>query len=114
MAKFFIELNAYGADINGALERFLGDEELYADCLNQFAEDLNFAALKQAIDGKDYESAFNYAHSLKGVAGNLGLVPLYNAISELVDMLRADEYKNLDKKHDDIIRLRHDFAALLH
>ena len=32
------------------------------------------------------------AHTLKGVAGNLGLIPLSNARSDTVALLRAEQY----------------------
>lgn len=99
MGTLIEEIRAYGADVDGALERFLDDEDLYEKCLLTFVDDESFAGLKEALDGKDYEQAFNCAHTLKGVAANLGLTPLYEAIVGIVEPLRGKDYSNLDSQY---------------
>lgn len=96
MSKFINDLQEYGADVNGALERFVNDEELYHKCIKMFDEGDEFEKLEEAIRSKEYDKAFEFAHSLKGVSGNLGLDPLYNAICALVEDLRHHEYDNVD------------------
>lgn len=86
----------YGADLDGALRRFLNDNELYEQCFFQFMEDENFALLDEAVRSRDYQRAFEAAHTIKGVAGNMGLTPLYNAASELAEALRAQRYEDVD------------------
>lgn len=81
-------LRAEGADMDGAMNRLLNDEELYATCFGYFMDDPSFAALGTALDSKDYAAAFEAAHSLKGVAGNLGLTRLYQLSGGLVEPLR--------------------------
>lgn len=93
------KLNLQGSDIKGAVERFMGDEELYLECLNQFAKDENFVELRESLENNNYEQAFNNAHSLKGVAGNLGLTPLYAALSEIVESLRHGDYTDLKRQY---------------
>ncbi len=46
---------------------------------------------------KKYDEAFEDAHALKGVAGNLHLTSLYDAISQLVEPLRQ---KDFNKDYD--------------
>ena len=43
-------LKEWKCDVEGALERFLDDEELYLQCLNIFSTDENFAKLKEYIE----------------------------------------------------------------
>lgn len=89
MSELTDKLRAHGADMNGAMNRLVGDEELYAVCLGLFLEDPAFAALGAALNAGDDAAAFEAAHSLKGVAGNLGLTRLYQLSGELVEPLRA-------------------------
>lgn len=92
MEKLIGELRAYGADIEDAMARLLNDETLYAECIRLLLEDSAFYKLETAMEHSLYEEAFNQAHTLKGVLGNLGLTPLYQSACSLVDALRAQEY----------------------
>ena len=49
MCEVLEKLRAWGCDLDGALERFLGDEELYKSCLPMVAEDESFDGLKEAL-----------------------------------------------------------------
>ncbi len=105
-------LKEKGADIDGIMERFLQDEAFYADCFEEFMLDENFEALGKAIALGYYPQAFECAHALKGVAGNLGLLPLYRAVNDMVSAIRASEYDALDRLYQ-IVVLEHDFFASL-
>ncbi|WP_312938577.1 Hpt domain-containing protein [Oscillibacter sp.] len=91
MSKLIDQLRAHGADMDGAMNRLMGDEELYAMCFGLFLKDAAFAALGAALDARDWTAAFEAAHCLKGVAGNLGLTRIYRLGSELVEPLRSGE-----------------------
>ncbi len=112
-ANLMDALKAQGADIDGVMERFLRDEALYVDCFEEFMLDENFKALGKAIMVQDHSQAFEYAHALKGVAGNLGLLPLYRAASNIVSALRAKEYDTLDTLYQTVVAGRDLFASLL-
>lgn len=81
-------LEAYGADCAGILQRFMGDEAMYRRILGLLFQDGNLKKLGAALDAGDLTSAFEAAHTLKGVAGNLGLTPLYGAVCAIVEPLR--------------------------
>ena len=83
------ELAALGCDTEGAMERTLGDLNFYTDCLNRFLDDGAMAALGEGIAAGDARRAFEQAHSVKGVAGMLGLTPMYARASALTETLRA-------------------------
>ena len=51
-------------------------------------EDKNFDSLEQALAENNLGAAFEAAHSLKGVLGNLALTPIYTPVSELTELLR--------------------------
>ncbi|MCY1152425.1 MAG: Hpt domain-containing protein [Sphaerochaetaceae bacterium] len=86
------KLKNWGCDINGALERFLNDKDLYFECLSMFEEDENFEALKLHINDSNQKIPFGYVHTLKGVSGNLGITPLFESLSELCEALRNEVY----------------------
>jgi HPt (histidine-containing phosphotransfer) domain-containing protein len=85
-----------GADMDGAMNRMVDSEDLYATCFSYFMDDPAFAALDAALDAKDYTAAFEAAHSLKGVAGNLGLTRLYELSGQLAEPLRHGQPGNAD------------------
>ena len=86
------KLAAYGADMWGVNDRFLGDAQFYGRCLADILAEPSLERLAQALGESDFGAAFDAAHGLKGLSGNLGLTPFYTAICALVESLRAKEY----------------------
>ena len=107
------KLDDYGADTDGAMERFLDDAELYEQCLQLFVDDKNFAQLASALADAEYGKAFDAVHALKGVSANLGLTPAYQAVCELVEALRANRYERLEELHAAIEAQRKKIQTLL-
>ena len=85
------DLSFWGCDINEAMDRLMNDKEIFFKFLYQFKKDKNFLELENAIHKNDRKNAFECAHALKGVAGNLSLKPIYESITLLVDMLKKGE-----------------------
>ena len=83
MDKITDELDVWGCDTKGALNRLLGDTGLYHECLMLFAEDRCFINLDLCLDKGDIGGAYEACHTLKGVAGNLGITPLFLSLSLL-------------------------------
>ena len=77
-----------GADYNDAMERVF-DEELLKMLCGMFLEDKSYSTLSEALSKQDYPAAFESAHTLKGVAANLGFSRLYNVASDLTEALRG-------------------------
>ena len=102
-----------GAEIEGIMERFLGDEVFYVDCFKEFIQDQNFVELRKAIETQNYGRAYECAHALKGVAGNLGLIPLYCSASDIVYALRSKKYDSLKQLYQNMISDLGSFSALL-
>ncbi|MDD2971085.1 MAG: Hpt domain-containing protein [Lachnospiraceae bacterium] len=98
-------LEQWGVPIQETMERFLNDEEFYMECLQDFMQDGNMQVLETALRAKDYSAAFDASHTLKGVAGNLGLLPLLNVIVEIVEPLRRKEYDNLEEEYQNIQKI---------
>lgn len=55
----------------------------------KFLEDSTYHDLNQAVEAKDLSAAFRAAHTLKGLAYNLGFEMLGNAASDLTEQLRG-------------------------
>lgn len=91
MADFRTIFEAYGGDYESTMERFLGNEAMYKRLLGMLFADENMAKLDQALRQGDLERAFEAAHTLKGVAGNMGLKPFYQSVCRIVEPLRARE-----------------------
>lgn len=82
-------------DIEGAIRRFNDDEQLYISCLLMFLEDPTVTQLNKAIEERAWDDAFTAAHAMKGLAGNMGFVPLMHTISRLVVMIRGGRTNEL-------------------
>ncbi|HMD31427.1 MAG TPA: response regulator [Candidatus Acidoferrales bacterium] len=70
-----------GVDVAGGLRRVAGNKRLYADLLGQFAAKQGDcrAQIAAALDSGDRNSAERIAHTVKGVAGNLGILAVFKA-----------------------------------
>lgn len=99
----FDQLREWNCDVTGALERFLNDEEMYLDFLHQIAEEASIVKLGKAIDEGDVQSAFDCAHTLKGVHGNMGLTPLYHLDIEIVEPLREGTFESVKENYDKLV-----------
>ena len=94
--NFRIKLEESGADVQATLKRFMGNENMYLKFLKKFPGDPNYQKLGESLEAGDYEEAFKCAHTLKGVAANLGLVPVQTTVSGLVEELRSKKNEDVD------------------
>ena len=83
------KLISAGADYDGGLELCMNNEEFYFKMIRKGLANERFDSLKKNLDDKNLDAAFEDAHALKGVAGNLHLTPLFKAIEVIVEPLRA-------------------------
>ena len=81
-------LTEYGANTKEGLDRCFGNQELYFTLIKTVPTEPAFDRLSDAIGKNDLEQAFEQAHALKGVLGNLSLTPLYEIASEMTELLR--------------------------
>lgn len=97
-------------------QTFSGNIALYKKFLLKFADDSTFNSLCEAVQKKDSKAIEMAAHTLKGVAGNLGLDSLSNLSSDIVSSIRSgntneipgimekikEEYNNIVKQLKDV------------
>lgn len=77
-----------GGDLAATTAR-LGSAAMAERFLRMFTGDDSFATLAEAMGAEDVQRAFRAAHTLKGVAANLGLERLRETASALTEALRA-------------------------
>lgn len=87
-------LKKVNIDLEDAMERFLNNEELYRKFLLKFLEDENFSQMKMALWSGEGEQAFKYAHTVKGVAGNLSINGLYEVMAPYIEYLRNGDIES--------------------
>ena len=83
------KLKAFGADTDEGLARCCGSEALYLRLVNMLPDDNNFEALEKSLTAGDLNAAFEAAHALKGILGNLSLTPMYELCSHITELLRS-------------------------
>lgn len=84
------KLAANGIDVEGALERFMGNSSLLDRFLNNFLDDPTYENLKQAVAEKDAEKMLSTSHLLKGMCANLSMTNLTELFTRQVRLLREN------------------------
>jgi HPt (histidine-containing phosphotransfer) domain-containing protein len=79
-----------GINLEDGLRRVAGNKRLYLDLLAQFASNQVDAAsqISAALDIRDPKFAERIAHTIKGVAGNLGMSEVQSAARNLEKAIR--------------------------
>ncbi len=80
-----------GGDYPGVVKR-LGSEAAVAHFAVRFLSDGSMRELNSAFKAGDVESAFRAAHTLKGVALNLGFTELGKNAAALTEILRVKSF----------------------
>ena len=107
------KLNEYGANALEGLERCLNNEAFYFKLIDKAINNNSFDNLKKELEEKNYDEAFNIAHSLKGVLGNLSLTPLYEIVFELTELLRARKDIDYSEYIERLLNKREELILLM-
>lgn len=89
-------LKSAGIDYDNAVNRFMGDSELFEEALQIFLKKINTKELCEAFEQKDYPRMFEEAHSLKGTFANLDMSLLYMYACNLTELLRREPYNEVE------------------
>ena len=83
-----------GFDLEEALARVGGNKDLYRKILGMFVQKYKNAGeeLEQLISDGKKEEAHGLAHTVKGVAGNIGAMDLFEAAKVLNETLVTGDY----------------------
>ncbi len=87
-----------GVDVENGLRRVAGNTRLYLDLLRQFANGQGDAAeaIAGAVDRDETDEAERRAHTVKGVAANIGATTVATAAAEVERRIKADEIDGID------------------
>lgn len=93
-----------GIDIESGLLRVGGNMKLYKKLLIKFRDDYStsFHEIQSAIGNNSLKDAERYAHTVKGVAGNVGIDKLHKIAGDLEVGIRkreTDRYDSMLKKY---------------
>ena len=106
-------LKAFGADTDDGLSRCMGNKDFYFKLITKVIDDKSFDALETAIFAGDLDTAFEAAHSLKGVLGNLALTPIYDPVFEMTEFLRARQNVDYRPYLDKVSQKREELKTLI-
>lgn len=82
------EINQY-IDVDSGLARVRGNKKLFCRMLDLFLEGKEFENLEDSLSSQDLEEIEKYAHAIKGISGNLSLIPLFEISSKLMSEARS-------------------------
>lgn len=82
-----------GFDIAGALERMLGNPDLYLELLGEFRRNQSesIPKLRKLIQSAQWVEARQHLHGLKGICGNLGAVHIVQLVNKVDESLEGKE-----------------------
>ena len=107
------ELKAFGANVSEGLKICVNNEAFYLKMVRKAAEDTNYDRLEKALESRDLKAAFEAAHALKGVYGNLALDPLYRPMSEMTEHLRGEENIDYSEYMERISEKRNELLSIM-
>ena len=117
MEKTYALFQEAGWDVDGTRKRLMNDDALYQELLLKYKKDTHLETLRMRLQEEDYEGAFLEAHTLKGIAANLGFVPMKAPADTLTELLRnakeeaswqadvQEKMKALETAHKDVVAL---------
>lgn len=91
--KFY---ESIGGDYAGTKARLMTDERI-ARFVNKFPADGSYQLLLDSLASGNVAEAFRAAHTIKGVAQNLGFTALFTIAEEVTEVLRAGSLDVADK-----------------
>ena len=94
---FMALLEDSGVNLSQALGRFMGNEALFLSFIGKLPEKLQFDPILQALNQEDEEEFYMRVHSLKGMAGNLSIEPIYDCAQAILVEFRASKFQNKKK-----------------
>ena len=106
-------LRAWGADTAAGMNRCMNNETFYLKMIEKAMQDPSYDSLKQAVESGDLSHAFEIAHALKGVTGNLALTPLDTPVREITELLRSRTETDYTPFLEEIITRKNELTELL-
>lgn len=102
-----------GVDWESGVKRLMGNEQLYRKLLSKFVSGYGDTGerVREALKAGDRQKAHAELHTLKGVAGNLSLIPLADYVLAAEQAVKHDDVSHegelldaMDRELDTLIR----------
>ena len=106
------QLQEFGVDTKEGLTRCMNMEAFYFKMIKMGLSDGHFESLAESIEAGKLDEAFEAAHALKGVIGNLALKPIYEPLAEMTELLRAGKEADYATMYKPIKEMRNKLLAL--
>ena len=106
------QLQEFGVDTKEGLTRCMNMEAFYFKMIKMGLSDGHFDSLGESIVAGNLDEAFEAAHALKGVIGNLALTPIYEPLAEMTEMLRAKKEADYVTMYKPIKEMRDKLLAM--
>ena len=92
--EFCDEMMTVGLNVPEMIEHFMDREDMFRKYLKKFFESADSVVLEltSAAEKEDYQNMLFAAHSLKGLAGNIGLNGVFLPAKKIVDDIRANVF----------------------
>lgn len=113
MNKLLEKLEEMGAETEDTIDRLMGDEEMYLEFIMKFPQNENIIELKKAVEAKDAEKAMKEVHTLKGVALNLGFLPLLDVCMDMLLDFREGDVKAAFSQMNDVENCFNEWKAVI-
>ncbi|MBQ2697719.1 MAG: Hpt domain-containing protein [Clostridia bacterium] len=107
------QLSALGVNTAEGLNRFAQKAALFEKMLKKFPAAAADLPVLPLFEAGNLEGALANAHTLKGMTGNLSLTPLYEAYTEIVALLRADQPDQARALTEKILPLQEQIIACI-
>ncbi|MBQ8698111.1 MAG: Hpt domain-containing protein [Schwartzia sp.] len=106
------KMQELGIDPKEGLTRCMNNEVFFFKMIAMAVANEYFDTLGYSLEKKDFDSAFEAAHALKGVIGNLALKPIYDPLAEMTELLRAKKDADYVSMYRPIKEIRDQLLAL--
>ena len=106
------QLTEYGANTKEGIRRCMNMPDFYLRMVGMIAKDDHLKKLRSSLDARDLDTAFEEAHALKGVTGNLSLTPIDRPVREITEHLRSRTEMDYRPLLDEILARRASLLAL--
>lgn len=107
------ELKTKDVNVDEAIDRFMGNASLYEKMLVKFMDLMNDMWVDTDFDCNSYDDIIEKTHAIKGAAGNLSINPVYEAYTEIVNLLRAHQPEEAKVLLEKIIPVQKDIIECI-
>lgn len=94
---FITKLEEIGVDTRGALDRFMGDKDMYIRFVLRTNSMLRLDLMHYAIEDDDADAFYEAAMGIRGTASNLGLLPVVETLDDALVEFRSSRLRNPEK-----------------